>query len=174
MLEGLREVKSDLKKRKIQLVIKNISPELGVINLSKNASLIVVDRDYLSITRKWRNIVSSKIEKPLFQVDDKVIVPIEETSSKEEYSAATIRSKINRKIDNFLTVFEDTFPQKSSLQMDFNSIDIDDVEKTISDLKIDQSVQKVPYFHEGTSEAKKRLRFFLKDLTKILSWNLLF
>jgi deoxyribodipyrimidine photo-lyase len=58
MLEGLQEVKQSLKKRGIQMVILHESPERGVMQMSKKASLVVVDRGYLRIQREWRNNVA--------------------------------------------------------------------------------------------------------------------
>ena len=55
MLEGLKEVKHSLKKKGIQMVILHKSPEIGVIQLAKKASLAVVDRGYLRIQRAWRD-----------------------------------------------------------------------------------------------------------------------
>ena len=102
MLEGLRDVKRSLEKRGIRTVIQHTSPEQGVVQFAKGASLVVVDRGYLRIQKEWRNKAASLIDCPLIQVETDVIVPVEETSSKEEYAAATIRSKIHKKLDHFL------------------------------------------------------------------------
>jgi len=96
MLEGLREVKQSLEKRGIQMVILHQSPEMGAVQLAKGASLAVVDRGYLKIQKKWRSDAATKMNCPLIQVETDVIVPVEETSPKEEYAAATIRSKIHK------------------------------------------------------------------------------
>ena len=94
MLEGLKEVKDSLKNRGIQMVILHEPPQVGALRLATRASLAVVDRGYLRIQRAWRDDASRKMECPLFQVETDVIVPVEETSPKEEYAAATIRSKL--------------------------------------------------------------------------------
>ncbi|MDD4831919.1 MAG: deoxyribodipyrimidine photolyase, partial [Bacilli bacterium] len=66
----------------------------GIIELSKYAVLLVTDRGYLKKEIEWRNNVSRKININFVQIETNVIVPIEEVSNKEEYSAATIRNKI--------------------------------------------------------------------------------
>jgi len=96
MLEGLKEVKDSLKKRGIQMVILHESPEVGALRLATRASLAVVDRGYLRIQKAWRNDASKKIDCPLIQVESDVVVPVEEVSPREEYSAATIRSRSRR------------------------------------------------------------------------------
>ncbi len=162
MLEGLREVKRDLQDRDIQMVIWHKSPELGVIQISQNASLVVIDRGYLRIQRKWREEAALRMNCPLIQIETEVIVPVEETSHKEEYSAATLRPKIKKKLPHFLVPLKQRKPAISSLSMDFSSFDLTDIEGAIAKLSIDRSVKKTPYFHGGTKEAKKHLQVFLK------------
>jgi len=163
MLEGLNEVKHSLEKRGIQMVILHKSPEIGVLQLAKKASLAVVDRGYLGIQRAWRDDASKKMDCPLIQVETDVVVPVEETSIKEEYAAATIRSKITRKLDAFLVPLKEHEPITDSFSLDFDSFDIEDVEKAISKLRIDRSVKKVDSFHGGTKEAKSHLEIFLES-----------
>ena len=163
MLEGLRDVKRSLEKRGIRMVIQHTSPEQGVLQFAKGASFVVVDRGYLKIQKEWRNKAASLIDCPLIQVETDVIVPVEETSPKEEYAAATIRSKIHKKLDHFLHPVKEAHPLVESLSLDFGSFEIDDVEKAISKLQIDRSVKKVSRFRGGTQEAKKHLQIFLRD-----------
>jgi deoxyribodipyrimidine photo-lyase len=162
MLEGLKEVKQSLEKRGIQMVILHKSPELGAVQLAKRASLAVVDRGYLRIQRQWRNIVADQIDCSLIQVESDVIVPVEETSPKEEYAAATIRSKIHKKLSHFLVPLRQSVPAVESLSLDFDSFDISDVGKAISKLHIDRSVQRVSSFQGGTKEARNHLEVFLE------------
>jgi deoxyribodipyrimidine photo-lyase len=163
MLEGLKEVKHSLEKRGIQMVILHKSPEIGVLQLAKKASLAVVDRGYLKIQRAWRDDASQQMDCPLIQVETDVVVPVEEASPKEEYAAATIRSKIKRKLDAFLVPLKEHEPIIDSLSLDFDSFNIEDVEKAISKLRIDRSVTKVNAFHGGTKEGKSHLEIFLES-----------
>ncbi len=163
MLEGLKEVKHSLEKRGIQMVILHRSPEIGVLSLAKRASLAVVDRGYLRIQKKWRDYASSQMDCPLIQIESDVVIPIEEVSPKEEYAAATIRPKIMKKLDAFLIPLKEHEPLTDSLSLSFKSLDIDDVGKAISKLRIDRGVKKVPSFHGGTEEAKSHLEIFLES-----------
>jgi deoxyribodipyrimidine photo-lyase len=163
MLEGLRDVKRSLEKRGIRMVVQHTSPDQGVVQFAKGASLVVVDRGYLRIQKEWRNRAAGLIECPLVQVETDVIVPVEETSPKEEYAAATIRSKIHRKLDPFLVPLKETRPLVDSLSLDFASFEIEDVEKALAKLRIDRGVKRVPGLRGGEQEAKKHLQVFLKD-----------
>jgi deoxyribodipyrimidine photo-lyase len=99
---------------------------------------------------------------PLIQVESDVVVPVEETSPKEEYAAATIRSKIHKKPNHFLVPLKENEPAITSLSMGIDSFDINHAEKAISKLRIDRSVKKVSSFHGGTKEAQKHLEVFLE------------
>lgn len=163
MLEGLKEVKSGLQDRGIQMVIRHQSPELGALQMAKKASLVVVDRGYLRIQRQWRDYVAKRMEAPLIQVESDVIVPVEEASSKEEYAAATLRPKIYKKLPFFLIPLDEQEPYLSSLSMEFSSFEIEDVEKALSRLQIDRSVKEVTSFRGGIKEALKHFELFLNE-----------
>lgn len=169
MLEGLKEVEQALKTRGIGLVIEQCSPEAGVIKLAKRASLIVCDRGYLKIQKKWREHVASSIECPLIQVESDVVVPVEITSNKEEYSAATLRRKSLRVLPQYLISLNQQVPVIDSSRLDFESYDISNIFKVVTDLKIDRAVKPSPLYHGGTIEARKRLQDFIEQ--KLAKYN---
>jgi deoxyribodipyrimidine photo-lyase len=163
MLEGLREVKLALRGRKILFVIQAITPPAGVAALAKKASLVVVDRGYLRIQREWRLTAASIIDCPLIQVESDVVVPLEEASQKEEYSAATLRSKLKKQALKFLHPLDQYELKKSSLDMDFDTIQLEDIQQTISSLNLMQSATPVNMFLGGTSQAELYLDKFLRS-----------
>lgn len=158
MIEGLKEVKSELKKRNIKIIIRVISPEKGAIEMAEYAALMVVDRGYLRIEREWRSEVAANINIPLVQVETNVVVPIEEASQKEEYSAATIRNKINNLLPLYTKRFEYEDLDNSSLSvvLSFAEFDLN----SLLNLNI-ESLAPSNYYRGGTSEAKKWLQLFI-------------
>ena len=158
LLEGLQEVERSLQEMNTKMVVLKESPEIGAVEIAQNASLMVTDRGYLDIQRRWRDQAADKIKCGIVQVESDVVVPIETVSTKEEYAAATIRRKINSKLKKFMVSLESHKPEKSSLEMDFNSLKLD---KIINNLIIDQSVEEAPQIHGGTSEALKQLGTFI-------------
>ena len=64
---------------------------------------------------------------PLVQVETNVVVPVEEASPKEEYSAATIRPKIRRALDRYLVPLAERSPRVGSLDLDLPSLDLADI-----------------------------------------------
>jgi len=162
LIQGLKEVKQALERREIQMVIRHGSPEVEVAKMAKKASLVVVDRGYLRIQRRWRNSAARQIPCPLIQVESDVIVPVEEASPKEEFSAATLRPKIKRKLDHFLIPLQERDPIRDSLSLGFDCFDISDLKKALSRLDIDRSVGRVEGLQGGTSQARRHLRAFLQ------------
>jgi deoxyribodipyrimidine photo-lyase len=162
LLEGLREVEAALRERGVKLVIRKESPEAGVLTLAGDASLVAVDRGYLPIQREWRRRVADGLDCPLMQVESDVVVPLEEASPKEEYSAATIRPKIQRRLDDYLQPLEETAVGVDSLGLQFETLDVGDIPKLVSTLPVDQTVSKVASLTGGTEEAKRLLQEFIE------------
>jgi deoxyribodipyrimidine photo-lyase len=164
MLEGLLEVKKSLEEMNIELVILNRSPEIGAVEMAENASLMVTDRGYMDILRRWREYVAQKIKCPLIQVETDVVVPIETASLKEEYAAATIRRKINQQLEKFLTPLETSnYPSiKGSFYLDLDSLRLDNMGKVLNKLDIDRSVENVNIYRGGTTQAFIHLKKFLE------------
>ncbi len=127
MLEGLQEVNEGLQNIGVKMIVGGRSPEKGAVELSKDACLTVVDKGYLRILREWYSFVAENVKCPLIQVEDNIVVPVEAASWKEEYSARTIRAKIVNKRSRFLSKFAETKPNKVSLTLEFDSLDLKDV-----------------------------------------------
>jgi deoxyribodipyrimidine photo-lyase len=164
MLEGLKEVSTSLQNLSIKFVVKKVvSPADGLLALAQKASQIIVDRGYLKINKEWYNHAAKRVQVPLVQVEDNVVVPVEESSQKEEYSAATLRPKLLAKLNQFLVLPPQILPEELSLDMEIDSISFVDLEKTFAELQIDRSVDKSKYFQGGTTIAKKLLELFIKN-----------
>ncbi|MCR3956113.1 MAG: deoxyribodipyrimidine photo-lyase [Gudongella sp.] len=165
MLEGLKEVRNDLHKRNIKMIVRMVSPEKGAIELASKAALMVVDRGYLRVERQWRGLVAENAKCPLFQVETNVIVPIETASQKEEYSAATLRRKLNRLLDDFIIPLDEQKVIISSTGIDLalKEFDMDALDMAIERLDIDMSVKPVDKFAGGTKQAKIHLEDFIEN-----------
>jgi len=162
MLEGLQEVKQTLKTKGIGMVVERCSPEEGAAKLAGRAALVICDRGYLKIQNKWREQVAKSIGCPLIQVESDVVVPVEITSGKEEYSAATLRRKLQRVLPLYLTPLDQQLPAVDSSGLDFESYDISGIFRVVEDLHIDRTVKPAPLYHGGTLAARKRLRDFIE------------
>ena len=164
MLEGIKEVRESLRRMNIRMVICRCSPEDGMIMLSSNAALAVVDRGYMRHERAWRSRCAQIIDCPLVQVETNVVVPVGTASPKEEYSAATLRRKLDRIKDHFTVMPEEEAYLGSYAEEDLiPEFEVSDIAGALALLDIDRSVGAAEGFRGGTSEAKKLLYHFLEE-----------
>jgi deoxyribodipyrimidine photo-lyase len=163
LLEGLQELEKSLNDMGIKLIVKKKNPSEGAVEISKQASMVILDRGYLKLQKKWYKNTAKKIQCPLIQVETNVVVPVETASPKEEYSAATIRKKIKTNLQKFMVPIENNKPIINSINLELESESLKDIEKVISVMEIDNNVKETPYFHGGTSNAIKHLEYFLNN-----------
>jgi deoxyribodipyrimidine photo-lyase len=162
MLEGLREVERTLERRGIRFVVRRGAPAEVALRLAEEAALVVCDRGYLRHQKAWRCEVAGRIGCALVEVEGDVVVAVDAASDKLEYAARTLRPKLNRVLDDYLSPLEESAVQVSSLDLPIaGDVDLSDVDRVLARLRIDRSVEGVRRFRGGTGEARRRLREFL-------------
>jgi len=161
LLQGLREVAASLESLNVRFVLRIERPDRGFIRLAKDAALAVVDRGYLRLHRAWYRTAQEGCPCPLHQVEGNVVVPVGTASEKEEYSAATFRPRVTRRLARFLHPVGDAVPERSSLSLDLPSLAGDSTESLLSRLGADPSVPPSGRFVGGTSEAMRRFGEFV-------------
>ncbi len=162
MLEGIEEVRKGLHRRGIRFVLMHHSPELAATHLAREAALVVADRGYLRIQRLWRNYVARNSPCAVMQIESDVIVPVETSSPKEEYTAGTFRPKIQRVLQNFLIPLKERPVKKDSLDLRLDVDGEEDFQALLAKMRIDRTVLPVRAFRGGTSKAKVLLEEFLE------------
>jgi deoxyribodipyrimidine photo-lyase len=161
MLEGLREVGAGLAERRIKFVVRRGAPGHVAVALAQDAALVVCDRGYLRHQRTWRQDVAARVSCAVIQVEGDLVVPLEAASDKIETAARTLRPKLHRRWDEYLTPLEDATIRLSSLDLPIDSLDLADIEGVLGRLKLDRSVPPVRRLRGGTTEARRRLCEFL-------------
>jgi deoxyribodipyrimidine photo-lyase len=170
LLKGLKEVRDDLKDLGIEFYFIQENPEKGVVDfLTKNkVENLVTDFSPLKIKQKWTKDVldfCNQNEISYFEVDAHNVVPVWAASDKEEYAARTIRSKINSKLDEFLTDFPDIAKITKDLK-GYNSKDFKsdfEVQEILDSIKnLDKTVKSVDWILPGAKEANKNLKKFIE------------
>jgi len=165
MLEGLQDVQQSLEQRKIPFYVVRSSPDVIIPKLAEDASIVIVDRDYQKAQQKWRRKVADTIDCPMHQVETNVIVPIETVSNKEEYSAGTIRPKIQRIIEDYMVPVRKRRLKIESEGIGLSQIDLSSIEEILKKIKFNSNITQNIAFSGGTSQALKQLRKFIrKDL----------
>ncbi len=162
MLRGLAETANTLTGRKIKFVLRQVSPEKGAIELSRDAVVLVSDRGNTHIQALWRDTVARKAACPVVQVESNVVVPIETASEKENYSAGTLRPRIHKHLDQFLVTLNTETLKKDSSSLNFKSLDANNWQKILDSLEIDRSVPAVETHLGGTSQARSKLKNFIE------------
>ncbi len=112
MLTGLVELQQKLAGLGIVLQLLEGSPErlLPPFLADTGAHLLVSDFDPLRIKQGWKKQLRPRLSLPWHEVDGHNIIPAWVTSEKREYAAYTIRPKINRLLDSYLTDFPKLVP----------------------------------------------------------------
>ncbi len=164
LLQGLADAKAGLEKRGVGFVMRKCSPAKIAIDLAQEAALLILDRGYLAIQKGWYREIKKAVKTRIVQVEGDVVVPVETASNKHEYAARTLRPKLNRLWDPFIA---DLRPRKlkhaAKAVTPKGEIDVSDPEAVLAGMTLDRVVGPVKRFTGGETEARKRLKAFLKD-----------
>jgi len=163
MLEGLLETQRALLERGIRMVIQFGNPSEKALEMSMEAALLVVDRGYLRHSRRLTEHVAQKAACPVVQVESDLIVPLEVASNKEEWSAATLRPKLFNNLPDYLVPLTVIPVRRDSLHLEYESVDLSNLDQILSKLSIDRRVRRVQRFLGGTSEAKRLMTEFVDN-----------
>ncbi|MFW9958333.1 MAG: deoxyribodipyrimidine photo-lyase [Candidatus Odinarchaeota archaeon] len=163
MLEGLQDVKKGLEQEGIGFEVLLGQPSQIIPELAEDASLIVFDRDYLRMQRKWRESVISLVACPVFQIESNAIVPIETVSKKEEYSAGTIRPKMQRILPDYMVALRHRKINNPCPDFGLKGLDITGASDAMKRLRIKNSIEQQIRFQGGTQNAKRELRNFIRN-----------
>ena len=161
MLEGLEEVRKGLRDRGIRFALMRRSPELAAAAMAEEAALVVADRGYLRIQRQWRNHVAKNAPCAVVQAESDAVVPVETASPKEEYTAGTLRPKLQRILEGYLVPLKERPVRKDSLSLRLDVDTEEDFPSLLKKMKIDRSVSPVKAIRGGTARANALLEEFI-------------
>ncbi|ATU08545.1 deoxyribodipyrimidine photo-lyase [Methanohalophilus portucalensis] len=161
MFEGLVQTKESLEELGVQFVMLKGNPVDVVHEFARDASLLITDQDYQKLQRRWRVNLAESISCPFAQVESNVIVPVETVSDKEEWSAATLRKKIHKHLDEFMHPFELSTLANSSFSIDVDSLDPNDFEQILESMDIGMNVEPSAVYKGGIHQARKKLSDFI-------------
>ncbi len=161
MLEGLEEVRKGLRDRGIRFALMRRSPELAAAAMAEEAALVVADRGYLRIQRQWRNHVAKNAPCAVVQVESEAVVPVETASPKEEYTAGTLRPKLQRILEGYLAPLKERPVRKDSLSLRLDVDTEEDFPSLLKKMKIDRAVSPVRDLRGGTDRANALLDEFI-------------
>ena len=162
MIKGLSETIENLRQKNVPCFIARGNATESVVQFlnSEKAGFLVTDFSPLKVYKNRTSKVSKSLSIPVHIVDTHNIIPIWFTSDKQEYAAYTIRSKIHKKIDEFLTPIPRivNHPFSSSKKPEMFRAD-----ELIETLNIDHSVAEVSWVKPGEASANETLQSFIKN-----------
>ena len=161
MLEGLRETQRRLAARGIGFCLRLGPPEEAIPTLAKSAALLVGDVGYLNVQRHWREAVARRVACPFVLVESDVVVPVAEVSDHAEFAARTIRPKIHRNLDEFLTPLKPLAVAVSSVDLVKRSLPLEDPAALCRQLGVDESVPASDRISGGLAAANRLLSRFI-------------
>mgnify|MGYP000642787670 CR=1 FL=1 len=160
----LKSLENEAKKSfslNIPFVLLNGNPPEKICHFIENikAGALVTDFDPLKIKKGWKQEVNKKINIPFFEVDAHNVVPCRFISNKEEFAAYTLRSKINKVLDEFL----EEYPKVE--KHIFNSSEFLNQNHTFNyDLKsFAEYPAEVQWIKPGADNALETLDMFIKN-----------
>ncbi|MBD3169950.1 MAG: deoxyribodipyrimidine photo-lyase [candidate division Zixibacteria bacterium] len=161
MLMGLREVEDKLHSLNIPFYVLTGEPAETISHFIKkhNVGLLVADFNPLKINKHWKMRVSTQITIPFYEVDAHNIIPCWHLSEKQEYAARTIRPRINKVLDKYLTNFPRIKKQTTGAISVGERIEW---EKVYNSLDIDRKIGTVDWIEPGEKNASKEMRYFVK------------
>ncbi len=163
MLQGLPDIKNSLLNMGIQMVVRICRLPKEVIELANQACAVIVDAGYLRVQRQWRVQLAEKTNRPVIQVESDIVVPVRETSNKEESGARTIRPKILKQLASYLIPVHIPSIRKDSLGIKKETFDISDPVRILNAIPIDNSVREVTWIKGGQTAALNTLRSFISE-----------
>lgn len=165
MFAGLKELKTDLKK-KILIFYFNYEDDAIFEQIAAKASLFVSEKSYLKNLKKWKAKTANLIKIPFYTVETNVICPVEEVSEKEEYAAYTIRKKINKIREQYLSDYNEIQPENKTvlkLPEEINKYLIEDLDQYLAEMTFEDKISYKNFFKGGYQAAEQKLNEFLTN-----------
>jgi deoxyribodipyrimidine photo-lyase len=105
IVRGLSGIAVELQRLGIGWTVLQDHPGIGLPRLLRDidAHGLVCDFNPLNSQRTWLNQLAEQLSIPMYEVDGHNIIPAWTVSPKKEYAAYTIRPRIGRLLDDFLT-----------------------------------------------------------------------
>jgi deoxyribodipyrimidine photo-lyase len=161
LLKGLQEVESDLHHLNIGFTLLEGDPpeEICMLTHRLRAAALVTDFNPLRPVTVWKMRVASHVDVQMLEVDAHNVVPAWAASDHQEWSAATLRRKMDRIVQQWLIdipVLLALPSQKVTPPVDWTALR--------SRLSCDGSVQPVDWCTPGSRAGMRRLLHFCEAL----------
>ncbi|KGE72428.1 deoxyribodipyrimidine photo-lyase [Spirochaeta lutea] len=177
MWQGIRETAANLSDLGIPLVIYHGHPEDCIPGLARrlDASAVVTEKAYLRTPRHWRSAIYPALDCQAVEVESEVVVPLHLASTKEAYSAASIRRRVTSMWNHYISDYElpspaglpslgDSLPDRLEEATNARSLQpssITQPDQLASLLGLSPTPGISPVFQGGATQAQAHLDHFL-------------
>lgn len=168
LLGGFAQFQKDIQKLGASFLATFDAPGNAISKLAKQSVCVVTDATYLREGRTIRSEIARTLDKQFVEIETNIVVPVNIASQKREYTAATLRRKIQPQFAEFIkTVRTPRLKNQSPVTLK-KSVDLN-AQATAKKLASDLSVKPVDAFKPGATEAQKVLKKFIA--TKLASYE---
>lgn len=156
---GLQKVAQNLTEKNIPFAL--LHGKENIAKFAKNQGIGEIITDFFPLKNEMKHVeeLAGAMDIPLAIVDAHNIVPVWEASNKLEFAAYTIRPKILKQLDEFLTEIPRLKKQDAEKYPPIQN----DWDKAFSKVITNNEVKPVEEFTSGEDEAKKVLQKFIKN-----------
>jgi deoxyribodipyrimidine photo-lyase len=163
MMKGLKKVEQKLAAYNIPLILLcEENPKEGFTHFvhEHNVTAVISDFDPLRHKQEWIQSINAIPHISHYEVDTHNIVPCHFASNKAEFAAYTLRPKINRLLNDFLTEFPLLHRQNNTKVPLFQSCSWDKAEKKLRTL---EPVTPIKWLSSGSEAANEMLTSFIQE-----------
>ncbi|XP_018319593.2 deoxyribodipyrimidine photo-lyase isoform X1 [Agrilus planipennis] len=172
LINGLKEVAEECSRLNIKFHLINGDPCKSLVDIviRNNIGSVICELNPLRKPKKWQQTVKGMLpnDVSLVQVDAHNIVPVWITSSKQELAARTIRPKINRNLEEYLTGFPMVSKHEYAGELNLNNMEysFEDAIKSFESEK-DVDLPEIKWAKpSGTTAGIEMLHLFLTTRLK--------
>lgn len=160
MLTGLAQVEEVANKHGIGFQLLLLDPVKAIKDFIKlkQAAVLVTDFSPLKTPRNWKTQIAHDVNIPFYEVDAHNIIPCWQLSDKQEFAAYTIRPKVHKLLNEYLT----DYPTVQTMKSKVNSTQTDWA-KVGKKIKVIEHIDHTP-IKPGELEAQKALTDFLDHI----------
>lgn len=161
LVEGLPDIAAGLRRRRVGFVLRRY-PHHRLLPFADDVrpAMVIGDENPLRQAERWRERIGDELRVPLWTVDADVVVPVT-LQHREHYAARTIRPRLLEHLDEFLRTSRDPVAAVR-WRAPRGVTSLDPSLRLLERLPIDRSVGGVAAMRGGTSEARRRLRAFVR------------
>jgi len=171
MKQGLLVVRERLKKLNIPFIIRNGEADVELVKIIKEvkASHLFVDFNPLRDAQTMVNNVKAKINISMFEVDAHNVIPAFYVTNKQEWGAYTLRPKVHKLLDKYLTEFPPVLKQaKTNLNIESDDKELLGEENKVVDFAslalkefIEKRLKNYDQRNDPNADATSRLSAYL-------------